>query len=710
MFKSLKFKTQLLSSYSFILILMVIISAVVLAGISSLISNINWVNHTHNVLAEASRLEAAAVDMETGMRGYLLAGKKEFLEPYDGGKETFDKIIKQLSNTVSDNPAQVRLLSEINQTINQWQDNVTTPVIALRAEIGDSQTMNDMASEIKQAAGKVYFDKFREQINLFIEREQTLLTARQEKAAGSTNPEELKEQTQWVTHTYEVIIVAREILGAAVDMETGKRGFLLAGDETFLEPYNNGRSTFYQLVEQLSDKVSDNPTQVQLLSEIKTTIDQWITTVTDKHIRLRRQIGDSKTMDDMADLVGQAKGKVYFDKFRGQVKLFKEREETLMSKRMDALNSTENLVIYVVILGTLAALAIGFFVAMFLTRHVMHLLGEEPAKLASVAEKVAQGELNLSIDNRNSTGIYANLAKMVAVLKKKSELANHIAAGELFHKVEIISDKDELGEALKDMNLNLNSLVGQTQEAVEEIRQGSFGVAQTSQLLAEGAHKQEDNLQNISSSLTQLSTQISVNAQNASRAKQIASQAQDNAAAGKNKMESMVSAMTEIADSSQKISTFIRTIDEIAEQTNLLALNAAIEAARAGEQGRGFAVVADEVRSLAARSTEAAVETSKLIEGSVHKTEHGSKIATETASSLQTIFEQIIETAELVEEIANASREQAEGAEHITQSVAEIDDITKQNSGSAQESAATSEQLSHLTEQLRQQLSHFKMS
>ena len=135
----------------------------------------------------------------------------------------------------------------------------------------------------------------------------------------------------------------------------------------------------------------------------------------------------------------------------------------------------------------------------------------------------------------------------------------------------------------------------------------------------------------------------------------------------------------------------------------------AIEAARAGEQGRGFAVVADEVRNLAARSTEAAVETSKLIEGAVKKTANGSEVAQETSKSLEAIFELILETTQLVEEIANASKEQAEGAELINRGVIEIDEITSENSSSAQKSASTSEEFLTRTQELKTLLSNFKL-
>ena len=303
----------------------------------------------------------------------------------------------------------------------------------------------------------------------------------------------------------------------------------------------------------------------------------------------------------------------------------------------------------------------------------------------------------------------AILAGLSDNLEQREQLALQIANGDLTQEVPLASEKDSLGKALKIMTENLRGIIGQVQVAGEQIASGSGQVSESSQSLSQGATEQASSLEEISASLNEMSSQTSLNAENANQANQLTTEAQNAAQKGSNQMQAMVSAMAEINEAGQHISKIIKTIDEIAFQTNLLALNAAVEAARAGQHGKGFAVVAEEVRNLAARSAKAAAETAELIEGSVKKTTNGSVIANQTAEALQGIVTGVTKVSDLVSEIATASNEQAQGIAQINQGVTQIDSVTQQNTASAEECAAAAEELSSQAEQMRQMLQHFTL-
>jgi len=236
--------------------------------------------------------------------------------------------------------------------------------------------------------------------------------------------------------------------------------------------------------------------------------------------------------------------------------------------------------------------------------------------------------------------------------------------------------------------------------AAEQLSTGSahvssaaMQISSSSQSVAEGASEQAASLEEASSSLEELSGMTRQNSESSEEARKVADAAHKAADLGSRDIESMLVAMDAIKTSGAQISKIIKTIDEIAFQTNILALNAAVEAARAGEAGMGFAVVAEEVRTLAQRSGVAAHETTQMIQNAISNTQHGLDISQKVADTLKKIVAKVRRVDELVQEMAAATHEQSQGINQLNTAVSQMDKVTQNNAASAEESASSAEEL-----------------
>lgn len=247
----------------------------------------------------------------------------------------------------------------------------------------------------------------------------------------------------------------------------------------------------------------------------------------------------------------------------------------------------------------------------------------------------------------------------------------------------------------------LGRISTQLSEGAEQVNDAAAQVANAAQTLAAGASEQASSLEESSSSLEELSAMTRRNAEGSRTASGLAGKAQESASRGSKTIGELNGAMQAINESAAQINQIIKVIEGIAFQTNLLALNAAVEAARAGEHGKGFAVVADEVRALAVRAAEAARETTVLIEASVERAKDGSRAAEGAGTLLQSIMGDVGQVAELLSGISSASDEQAQGVEQITSAVSQMDKVTQDNAAGAEESASAAEELSSQAQTVR---------
>ena len=303
----------------------------------------------------------------------------------------------------------------------------------------------------------------------------------------------------------------------------------------------------------------------------------------------------------------------------------------------------------------------------------LHAIDEAIAETAQIAEAMANGDVTQRI-NGNHQGRLSDL---------KSSLNRSL---------------ERLQETLANISTNANLV----STGAREISQGSLQ-------LSERTNEQAASLEETAASMNEMASTVEANATNADQANTLVQDSRVKAEQSVAVVQTAVEAMEQISDSSQKIADIITLIDGIAFQTNLLALNASVEAARAGEHGRGFAVVAGEVRTLAQRAAEAAKDIRVLIEASNNRVSEGSQLVNQSGESLHEIYQSIESVSALVGEISHASREQANSIGQVNEAVTQLDSVNQQNAALVEESTAASDALNNQAQDLREQISYFKL-
>ncbi|MGN0142523.1 MAG: methyl-accepting chemotaxis protein [Roseburia sp.] len=334
------------------------------------------------------------------------------------------------------------------------------------------------------------------------------------------------------------------------------------------------------------------------------------------------------------------------------------------------------------------------------------------ARMTVAAKKLAEGDVDVNCEKLHNDDLGAlmdDFSEMAVAIREQVHIARQIAEGDMTVPVEPRSERDVLGNALKTLVDDNNFTLGNIREATSQVSTGASEVAAASQALAEGSTEQASAIEQVTASINEIAERTKGNAAEANEADSLVQSVKEKAVSGNDQMKSMIDAMHEINASSETISKIIKVIDDIAFQTNILALNAAVEAARAGEHGKGFAVVADEVRNLAAKSASAASETAEMIEDSISKVAHGTKLAEETAVALDEIVRSIDQIVALIDSIAASSQEQSTAVSQIDQAIDQVSQVVQTNSATSEQCAAASEELSHQAEKLNDLMAKYKL-
>ena len=509
---------------------------------------------------------------------------------------------------------------------------------------------------------------------------------------------EIDNTTQWNIHTYKVLEMSSNLLISLTNIETGMRGFALSGEDDFLAPLTEGKSNFDHAWTELKELTSDNPIQQQRLADIKAARQKWMTEDIDGTLALRRAVvAGTANISDVVQRIAARQDKAKMDGMRKLIADLQGDERRLLGERTQALANAANVANLSMLVGGLIAAAVALLIAITLSSSI-------------------RKRLNLAIES-----------------------ARNIAEGRLDKRIEN-TGTDEIGRlltAFSQMQTRLREMITEIKQGAVELLRSAKEISTTSDALAASAQDQSNSASSMAATVEQLTVSISHVAESAGEAHGVASDSGKHSVEGGAVIQSTLKSMSLIAgtvqDSAaqvtdlgrhiQQITSIVNVISEIAEQTNLLALNAAIEAARAGEQGRGFAVVADEVRLLAQRTGKSTSEIGEMIQTiqtlaqqavsqmgvGVEQVNQGLELANSAQGAIDQIQGGSRRIITVVDQISLALNEQSAASQDVARSVERIAQMAQNSSqgvSGASRSANTIEQLARV---LDTQVSRFTL-
>ncbi|GAA6135839.1 methyl-accepting chemotaxis protein [Oceaniserpentilla sp. 4NH20-0058] len=671
----LSLKPKLLLGFGSIIGLMVIVTIIVYTSIKSMVDSSKWVNHTYEVIITANAVGAAMIDMETGQRGFMVTGLDEYLEPFNAGKQKFISLIKKGRTLTSDNPNQDSRWQAIADLKSQWLSQAAEPEIKARREVtAGAQATASFKQISSRTVGKEIFDSIRAALA-------------QLETKLSNNPTASHLVTQ--------------VTLALVNMETGQRGFLLTGKEESLEPYISGEENLTKHLGSLSQFVQQGSISQSDLDVVQQRVNAWLEKAANPEIEARRKTNQFKTsIEDIATLMKNGQGKSIMDALRGKLNEIIKEEKALIESRSAAQEASSAIAINSSILGTGLAILASLFIAFSIIRGILKPINATNAILNDMAQ--GQGDLTLRVDIHTQDEIGQMAQNFNAFIDKQSQMIKLIA-----------NATDELSEEAKNTALATQKTEKAIQTQNDETHTVASAITQmaaTSQDVAQSAESASDSTKG-------------ANAE-AQQGRSTVDQAIQGIRTLSDEVEESTNTINKVKSDSENIGTVLDVIKGVAEQTNLLALNAAIEAARAGEQGRGFAVVADEVRTLAQRTQDSATEIESLIVAlqsatdkavttmEENRTSVGSSVdnITEAGNSLSNIAEMIGTISDMNIKIAAASEEQTAVANEISQNIVNIQDTSNQSTQNISEISVSSQKLESLSYELKKLVSQFKVS
>jgi len=540
------------------------------------------------------------------------------------------------------------------------------------------------------------------------------------------------EATQWRQHTYEVLAELKGVLLLLEQVETGQRGYAITGEEGFLEPYHAALGQIDPAIRELRKMTEDNPSQQRRLDALEPLIRSRLANA-QENIEVRR----TKGLEAVVQFTKIGRGKALADDIRKLVDEMNAEEEGFLNQRSQAAQADAESAKRIIVLGTLAALVIAALAGLVITRNISRPLKQ----LTVAAERITLGDLRVGVRTDARSDEVGMLARafdhMTQSLRAMAGAAEQIAAGDLRATIQPQSPDDVLGIAFARMSESLRTQIHQLTEGANVLGTAASEIVASTIQLAASASQSAAAVSQTTTTVEEVRQTAQVASQKARNVSDSAQRAAQSSVDGRKstadvgaamarirqQMEAISASMARLSEQSQTIGQIIATVEDLAVQSNLLAVNAAIEAAKAGEHGKGFGVVAQEVKSLAEQSRQATTQVRTIL-GDIQKatttavmaTEQGGKAVeagtrqTEVAGeAIQALIGSVNEAAQAATQIAASSQQQMVGVDQVAGAMESIKQASSQNVAGAKQLETAARNLHELGQRLTLMVERYRV-
>lgn len=499
-------------------------------------------------------------------------------------------------------------------------------------------------------------------------------------------------------HSYDVLNSSHTILNSLVDIETAMRGFALTGQDSFLEPMLKGEEAFANSVAQVKKATQDNPEQQARLDRLQAVYQQWLQQDMQSAITLRREINaDRAPLTTLISQISSGQAKAKMDAMRAVISEFQDSEKALQEERSTLMDDSKATAFTILVVGGLAAAILAILIATLLAKTITGRLSQA----VTLARNIADGRL----DN-------------------KIEVAGNDEVSTLQQAFQAMQDR--LRAMIREIGISAEQLVGAADNISTASLQLSTSVQEQSHSASSMAATVEEltvSINHVSDNAVEAHAQSSESGRQSSEGGSVIQETLERMNLIAQTVEASASQISDLDNHAEQISSIVSVIKSIADQTNLLALNAAIEAARAGEQGRGFAVVADEVRLLAQRTGNSTQEITEMVkriqlgtrdavqqmEVGVTQVKGGVDMAQRAGDAIVGIRQSSGDVVRMVDQISLALREQTAASQDVARNVERIAQMSQQNSQAVEQTTETAGTLQQLAQGLHRQVSVFRL-